>query len=139
MGANRVFFPQEAMDEWVVEERVSIEGDVMTLKPGERRFKLVSALRFLNEVGGGGDANKLAGKAITLDRVTELGGEHYANSVLLGDDAYDVVEGFLGEPLQEPVAVATGADVASATRAATGDMDPVKDVDPLTEWFLNRR
>ena len=44
MGTNRVFFPQEAMDEWMVEERVTIEDDVMTLMPGERRFKLVSAL-----------------------------------------------------------------------------------------------
>ncbi len=139
MGVNRVFFPQEAMDEWMVEERVVIEDDVMTLNPGDRQFKLVSALRFLNEVGGGGDANKLSGKAISLERVAELGGEHYANSVLMGDDAYDVVEGFLGEPLEPDAELATGRGMASATRTATGDMDPDKDVDPLTEWFLNRR
>ena len=139
MEANRVFLPQQAMDEWMAEERITLEDDVLTLKPSERRFKLVSALRFTQEVGGGGDANRLAGKVIPLERVAELGGEHCANSVLVGDDAYDVIEGFLGEPLEPDHAVATGSDMVSATRAATGDIDPEKDVDPLTEWLLNER
>ena len=139
MGTNRVFFPQEAVDEWMVEERVTVEDDVMTLTPGDRRFRLISAIRFLSEVGGGGDANRLSGKAIPLERVAELGGEHCANSVLLGDDAYDVVEGFLGEPMVEPETAAAGDDLASATRAATGDRDTKSDVDPLTEWFLKDR
>lgn len=138
MGTNRVFFPQEALDTWVVDERVMVEDDILTLKPEGRRFKLQSAVRFVTEVGGGGDARQLVGKVKTRQQLAELGGELCANSVLLDEDAYDVIEGFLGELIQEPKTVATGDSLSAATRAATGDKNPKKDIDPLTEWFLQK-
>ena len=32
-----------------------------------------------------------------MEQVQALSGEHYADSVILGDNAYQVIEGFLGE------------------------------------------
>src|SRR5688572_20977300 len=44
MGKNRVFFPQEALDRWLVEGRVEISGSELTIPDERRRFRLVEAV-----------------------------------------------------------------------------------------------
>jgi hypothetical protein len=39
------------------------------------------------------------GRVKDLEQVAALNGEHCAESVIIGDHAYDVIEGFLGEPM----------------------------------------
>ena len=138
MAANRVFFPQEALDVWLEEERIELDGDEMTLNPDGQRFRISSALRFMAEVAEGEDPNALVGRVKTVDHVTEMGGEHQADSVLLGDNAYEVVEGFLGEPVLDNAEVAAGHSLASATRAAVGDKPSSDDIDPMTRFFLGK-
>ena len=52
------------------------------------------------------------GKVKTVLAVQALEGEHFADSVVLGDNAYAVDEGFLASPLDGAV----GTDLASLTR-----------------------
>lgn len=99
MSENRVFFPQEALDDWLEQGRVLLVGDELTTTPEGRRLRVESALRFMAEVGAGSDPHGLVGKVKTLDQVLALKGEHCADSVVLGDCAYQVIEGFLGELL----------------------------------------
>lgn len=96
---NRLFVSQETLDLWMVDERVDVDGDVMTMKTEGHRFRLTSAVHFLEEVAGGGDDAQLIGKVKDLEALAELGGEHVSDSVILDESAYVVVEGFLGEPL----------------------------------------
>jgi len=144
MGNNRVFIPQEALDTWHTEGRVAIESDRMTLQPEGNQFRLKSAVRFMAEVGGGGDAGQLVGKVKDLDQVTQLGGEHCRDSVVLGDDAYEVVEGFVGEPIfsAPEESMVTGGSLADATRAAVGELregPPSGELDMLARFFLQSR
>lgn len=136
MGVNRVFLPQEALDTWLTEGRVDVEGETMTLKPEGQQFQLKSALHFVSEVSGAEDEAKLIGRVKDLEQVAELGGEHYADSVLLGENAYQVVEGFVGEPVVTPEAFATGSDLAAATRAAVGEDEPEDELEAITRFFL---
>ena len=99
MSQNRVFFPQEAVQAWLEQGRVQLVGDELTTTPEGRRLRVESALRFLAEVAAGADPHELVGKVKTLEQVQALGGEHCADSVIMGDCAYQVVEGFLGELL----------------------------------------
>lgn len=99
MAENRVFFPQQALDRWLEQGRITLVGDELTIAPGGRRFRLVSALRFMTEVAGADDAHALLGKVKSIEDVLAMSGEHYADSVVLGDNAYSVIEGFLGQPL----------------------------------------
>jgi hypothetical protein len=99
MRQNRLFFPQEALDEWLEHGRVLLVGDELTTTPEGRRLRVESALRFVAEVGGGADPHRLLGKVKTQEQVQTLGGEHCADSVIIGDCAYQVVVGFLGELL----------------------------------------
>jgi hypothetical protein len=99
MAANRVFFPQEGVDRWLAEGRVTIEGETLSVAPAGPDFLLRGAVCFKAEVAGGGDVHALVGKVKSIDEVTALAGEHVSGSVVLADDAYEVVDGFLGELL----------------------------------------
>jgi len=99
MAENRVFFPQQALDAWLEEGRVLLVGDELTVSPEGRRLQLQSALRFTAEVASGEDPHGLVGKVKTQEQLAALSGELCADSVIIGDSAYQVVEGFLGELL----------------------------------------
>lgn len=76
--------------------RAHMTGDSMFIDGN--RFELTSAVRFVSEVAGGGDETGLVGRVKSVEQLGELGGEHAAGSVILGDNAYEVIEGFLATP-----------------------------------------
>ncbi len=151
MGQNRVFFPQDALDRWLAKDRISVDGETMTLKQENQRFKLTTGLRFVEEVTGAPDVHKLVGRVKDMIQLAEIKGEHCADSVIVGDNAYSVVEGFLGEPLFEeagafdptPVdslaASISGDSLAGAARAAVGDDPNSGEIGLLARFFLSSR
>jgi hypothetical protein len=100
MAPNRAFFSQEAVDRWLAAGQVSLEGEVLAIVPVGTAFQLTSAVLFRAEVGVGDDAPRLCGKVKSLAAVEELSGEHAPGSVVLGDHAYEVLDGFIGDLLQ---------------------------------------
>jgi hypothetical protein len=99
MRKNRVFFPQDALDQWISEERVELVSTELVLKSENRRYRVVEAARVLAEVTGGDDTFELVGKVKSIVFLTELGAELLGSSMVLGDLAYEVVPGFLGTPI----------------------------------------
>ncbi|MDH5676324.1 MAG: hypothetical protein OEZ06_29660 [Myxococcales bacterium] len=154
MAANRLFLPQDTLDRWIEKQRITLAGEEMVLHPNGERFRLVTGVRFVAEVSGEPDTYDLVGKCKSADELSALGGEHYADSVILGDNAYQVVEGFLGvvlcaaaqdaprpqatTPPPTPAEIAAGHSLMSAARAATGDAPSSDDVDPLTRLLLDK-
>jgi hypothetical protein len=100
MSHARVFFPQEALEVWMADGRAHVVDETLFLDG--QAFRLETALRFMTEVAGGGDELRLVGRVQTLDQVATQGGEHCTTSVVLGDNAYEVVEGFLAAPEPSP-------------------------------------
>ena len=98
MRPNRMFFSQQAVDSWLEGGQVNLDGDVLALRGGPR-FRLTSGVVFLAEVASGEDALGLCGKAKSVDEVAALNGELVTGSVLIGDHAYEVTDGFLAEVL----------------------------------------
>ena len=99
MGHNRVFFPQTALDQWLSEGKVELTGDELTVKPESRRYRILEAARIVREVAGGPDAAGLVGKVKTLKHLADLGADVLEGSMVLGENAYDVVPGFLASPV----------------------------------------
>lgn len=93
MPMSRVFVPQEALEAWLSSGRVHMVGETLFLDG--QAFALESAVRFVSEVAGGGDEANLIGRVKTHVQVEALGGEHVSDSVVLGDNAYEVIDGFL--------------------------------------------
>jgi hypothetical protein len=147
--SNRVFVSQETLDHWMSEGRVEVDGETMTLNPERQEFRLTTAVHFLAEVAGGGDEAALVGKVKGLEEIVALGGEHCAASVVLGDNAYEVVEGFLGAPIfaERPAAAreeasdavaASGSSLAAAAAAALGEGQDAGELDALARFLSSR-
>jgi len=96
---NRVFFPQGALDQWIVEGAVLLEDGVLTMVDEGRRYTLTEAVRVVREVSGEGDGHDLVGRVKTRDLLEQLGAELVETSMLLGDAAYDVEPGWVAEPV----------------------------------------
>jgi hypothetical protein len=127
---NRVFFPQTALDVWLSDGTVDLSADELTIvaaggqagqspepsgadrsAPG-RRDRLTEAVHIVNEVTGTPDANGLLGRVKSKAFLADQKAELLESSLLLGDNAYDVVPGWLGEP------IGTFADYAASQTSA---------------------
>src|SRR5512142_1110681 len=95
---NRVFFPQSALDQWIVDNKIDLAGSDLTIMSASRRYKLGEAIYVKAEVTGTADANDLVGRVKSRSFLDELGAEIMDSSMIIGDNAYDVVLGWLGIP-----------------------------------------
>ena len=102
MQVNRVFFPQMLLDVWTAEERVELTGDQLLLRSEGRRYLISEGVHVIRDAAGGGDAARLVGKVKSLEQLAELSAEVFENSMIVGEEAYDVVPGFIGEPMGAP-------------------------------------
>ena len=142
MGMNRVFLPQDSLDRWSVDEKITVEGDVLTILEEARSYDLVPAVRFMAEVGGSGDPAELTGKVKEKGQLKDLGADYYPGSVVLGDSAYEVVDGFVGyprpvNPLEAPPARASASIGVALTRAAGEPPADLSDEALLTRFLLD--
>jgi hypothetical protein len=96
---SRLFISVERLDSWTAEGRASLEGDRMTLTDINRSFAMKPAVAFVRPVGQDNDPNDLTGRVKSKEALHEMGAEQLANSVIYNDTAYDVLDGFIGEPL----------------------------------------
>jgi hypothetical protein len=96
---NRVFFPQAALDEWLGDGRVDLKNDELLIKNEGRRYRIIEATRVLREVTGSDDPHELLGKVKSRAFLNELGAEILETSMIIGDNAYDIVPGFVGAPI----------------------------------------
>ena len=99
MSKNRVFFPQEALDRWLANGEVELFQGLLTIKTERRRFRLVEAARVMAEVSGLPDPHEVMGKVKTVGFLSELGASLLGESMVIADNAYEVVPGWLGSPI----------------------------------------
>ena len=95
------------MDEWLGDEKALIEEDVLTIIEDKMKYKLSQAVHFVADVGDGDDAHKMIGKVKEVSTLEEMGSEHYMDSVIIEDSAYEVVQGFTGLPLVDEATAAS--------------------------------
>lgn len=138
---NRVFFPEAALNEWTLEGAVDLRGSELTILAEARRYQLAEAVHVLREVTGGPDTNDLVGRVKSKVFLLELGAELLETSLILGDNAYDVVPGWLGAPVgsfeQHKQSEARANARASFTNEFSGE-EPHTDEDLLARFLLER-
>ncbi len=71
----------------------------MTLTELGRAFVMKPGVHFIRATGQDHDPNDLVGLVKSKEWLDEHGGEQFESSVILKDTAYDVIDGFIGEPL----------------------------------------
>jgi len=113
-----LFVAQEMLDNWMMSGKIDFSGHVMTIKGDKRSYVLESALRFVRVLGEEADEAGLIGKVKTLDQVVEAGGEHYEDSVILNDVAYEVQMGFVARVTLPPDTIPPAKGLAAGVREA---------------------
>jgi hypothetical protein len=96
---NRVFFPQQVLDQWLSGGEVDLRGTELTIMDEQRRYAIAEAFYIVREVSGSPDPNNLVGRVKPKELLEKNGAELFDTSILLGENAYDVVPGWLGAPI----------------------------------------
>jgi len=148
---DRLFMSQEVLDEWSADNKIELEENALTIIDLDRRFDLLPAVHFVADVGDGNDAYELVGRVKNEEQLAEMGAEHYMDSVLLGDSAYQVIQGFVGIHSELPEKTGEKAEAADRTDSvshpdsiekavadspASADKSGSEDEDLLTKFLL---
>lgn len=71
----------------------------MTLTELGRSFLMKPGVVFIKATGQDHDPHDLIGRAKSKESLDEMGAEQFESSVIYKDTAYEVIDGFIGEPL----------------------------------------
>jgi len=146
MAGGLLFVSQALLDAWAGQGRIDLDGRSIALLDGQargRRYELDPAVRFLRVAGGGDDALGLVARVKTLAQVREIGGEPMADSVVVGEVAYEVEPGFLAEASAVEAAsraapAAAPAPAADGSRALPRDLeDRRREAEALARFLLD--
>jgi hypothetical protein len=120
----RLFLPQAQLEEWALEDKADVKDGVLVVTGEEGVYPVTPAVHIVQLVTGE-DANGLVTKVKTEDQLKSLGAEQMADSVLLGDTAYEVVPGYV-------------AEVPSPSDASSADGKTGSEADLLAAFLLNK-
>lgn len=96
---SRLFISVDRLDAWTTEGRATLIGDRMTLTELNRSFAMTPAVCFVAPTGSSDDPHDLIGRVKSKPQLEAMGAEQLSNTVIYGDTAYDIIDGFVGEPL----------------------------------------
>jgi hypothetical protein len=145
--ADYLFVPQSVLDRWSEQGRIEVDGNVLTILGEQKSFALTSAVRFIKMEAGEDSAGLLA-KVKTTDALKQMGAEHYMESVILGENAYQVQQGFLADanalrraaaasqPAPKPGQVPAAAANPASGAAGQGKQGETKEEQDMLEAFL---
>jgi len=104
---TKLFIPQEWVSKADMGEVVRIDGDTMIVASDGKQYRIEEALHVVSVEGGDPDAEDLLGKVVTHGEVKQRGGEQVGESLIMGETAYRVEQGFValfegsGSPVSE--------------------------------------
>ena len=90
----KLFLSQRTLEEWALAERADLHEGSLLVGPDKARFPLLPAVHF-GKLVSGTDDKKLLGKVKTPQQLQRMGAEQMMDSVILGDAAYEVVQGYI--------------------------------------------
>jgi hypothetical protein len=93
----KLFLPQKTLEEWSMSEKADLQDGKLVVKEGGSSSHAVTPAVHFVKVVSGDDANSLVGRVKTQAQIQALGAEHFADSVILGEAAYEVAEGYVAE------------------------------------------
>jgi hypothetical protein len=137
---NRIFFPLDSVEEWANEGKVEVKGNDLVVVADARRYRLEDAAHIVREVSGSECPRGLPGKVKSKTVLEEWGAELYDTSMVLGDNAYDVIQGWMGTPASS-FAEHRKSTEAEIARKSRPDDEPTPENDEaiLARYLLSLR
>jgi hypothetical protein len=95
MGPDRLFVPLPVFNEWLSRPTVRFAEGRLWVPDEGVGFVAFEAMQLLAEVSGTPDRHDLVGRAKTIGYLQELGADILGDSVVIDDNAYDALAGWL--------------------------------------------
>jgi hypothetical protein len=101
---------QKTLEDWVLAEKADLKDNRLVVAKEPGSYAVIPGVHFIKVVSGV-DERKLLSKVKTHDQLQKMGAEHMAETVILGETAYEVSPGYIAEvPLTaRPANKKTGA------------------------------
>lgn len=115
---KKIFIPQEKLEAWVQDGKISISENVITtLTENKMSYNLIPAFKFLKLTSGDSDSDKLIGTVKTKADIKHLNPDIFMDSIIIDNKAYEVEMGYIG--------------------SLTGDDKDLDDVALLSKYILD--
>ncbi len=112
----KLFLPHKTLEDWSMSEQADLADGRLVVKEGGSSHPVTPAVQF-HKLVSGEDTQGLVGRVKTTEQLLALSAEHFADSCLVGEAAYEVVEGYITE-VQAPAPAKAEAKKKSASPEA---------------------
>ena len=99
----KLFLPHKTLEDWMVSEKADLQDGKLLVAEGKASFVVAAGVHCAKLVSGE-DTQGLLGRVKTTGQLTDLHAEHFQDSCIVGEAAYEVVEGYVTEVASAPVA-----------------------------------
>lgn len=103
----KLFLPHKTLEDWMVSEKADLSDGKLVVSEGKTTHPVSAAVHFSKLVSGE-DAQGLLGRVKTTAQLSALKAEHFQDSCIVGEAAYEVVEGYITEVQAAPAAKGDG-------------------------------
>ncbi len=141
MAATRVFLTQQALQEGMGKGTLTLEGDTLIMRahetatgPVDLTMHLISAVRFVEALTDEPESVRLIGKVKDVEQLKQMKADLCDTSVIIGDAAYRVEEGFVGEALGDAKSGKTSAKGSSGRPPARNS-----ELEVLAKLFVKKQ
>ena len=117
----RLFLPEATLEEWAADGRADLKDGKLFIDSSHPPLGVAPAVHFLRLVSGR-DAKQLLSKVKTTAQLEQIGAEQMSDSVIVGEDAYQVVSGYVAE-VPAPSAARQGKESPDADLLAAFLLD----------------
>lgn len=132
---TRVFFPQACLDQWGIEGKIELTPTELLVVAAGRRYSITEVVRVVVEVTGAHDPHGIVGKVKSKAALEAMGAEILENSMIIGDNAYDVVPGWAGAPTTSFAEYLDSPERKAARGGRTDDETAPRDEEDLLQRF----
>lgn len=92
----KLFLPHKTLEEWSLSEKADLVDGKLLVKDSKTTHPVSPAVHFSKLVSGE-DTQGLLGRVKDAAQLSALNAEHFADSCIIGEAAYEVVEGYVTE------------------------------------------
>ncbi len=92
----KLFLPHKTLEDWSVAEKADLLDGKLVVSEGKTSHPVAPAVHF-QKLLSGEDVQGLLGRVKTSAQLADLKAEHFADSCIVGETAYEVVEGYVTE------------------------------------------
>jgi hypothetical protein len=92
----KLFLPQSTLEAWALEDKADLKDGKLSIPADSATFAVSPAVHF-QKVVSGNDEKKLLAKVKTQEYLHQVEAEQMAESVIVGETAYEVVTGYITE------------------------------------------